>query len=71
MTSKPDLSIAKWRKSQRSVQGDSCLEIAEQYSDVMPVRDSKDKNRTPVVVPRAAWAQFVTAVAATHGDLSA
>ncbi|MFI9721619.1 DUF397 domain-containing protein [Streptomyces sp. NPDC052396] len=66
-----DLSIAQWRKSLRSTQGNQCLEIAEQYPGVMPVRDSKDPNRAPIVVPRAAWSSFVTAVAGTNGRLSA
>ncbi|MCC3767642.1 DUF397 domain-containing protein [Streptomyces sp. UNOC14_S4] len=67
---RPDLTMASWRKSTHSQGGGGCVEIAEQYPGVTPVRDSKDTSRTPVVVPRAAWGRFVTAVVATHGDLS-
>ncbi|MCC2280576.1 DUF397 domain-containing protein [Streptomyces sp. ET3-23] len=59
-----DLTIATWRKSTYSENNGGCIEIAEQYSGVMPVRDSKDPNRAPIVVPRAAWSQFVNAAAA-------
>ncbi|WP_312018711.1 DUF397 domain-containing protein [Streptomyces sp. I05A-00742] len=50
---------------------DGCIEIAEQFPGMMPVRDSKAPDRLPIVVPRAAWSAFVTAVAATDGKLSA
>ncbi|MEU5191373.1 DUF397 domain-containing protein [Streptomyces klenkii] len=70
-TTRPDLSVATWRKSSHSVNDGGCIEIAEQYPDVMPVRDSKDCSRTPMVVSRTAWGSFVTAVVATGGKLSA
>ncbi|MET9415353.1 DUF397 domain-containing protein [Streptomyces klenkii] len=70
-TTRPDLSVATWRKSSHSVNDGGCIEIAEQYPDVMPVRDSKDPNRTPIVVSRTVWGSFVTAVAATNGNLLA
>ncbi|GAA2720237.1 MULTISPECIES: DUF397 domain-containing protein [Streptomyces] len=66
-----DLSIATWRKSTYSQTNGSCIEVAEQFADVMPVRDSKDPGRTPLVFPRSAWSSFVTALAANNGNLSA
>ncbi|GAA2911232.1 hypothetical protein GCM10020221_03730 [Streptomyces thioluteus] len=66
-----DLPIAAWRKSTHSVNEGGCVEVAEQCSEFLPVRDSKDTGRTPLVFPRPAWSAFVTAVAVTNGDLSA
>ncbi|RLU86233.1 DUF397 domain-containing protein [Streptomyces griseocarneus] len=71
-TTHPDLSIAVWRKSSHSGSGSGCVVIAEQYPDLMPIGDSKDLSRAKVIVPRAAFASLVGAVAATpDGDLRA
>ncbi|RLV10431.1 DUF397 domain-containing protein [Streptomyces griseocarneus] len=63
---KPDWSIASWRKSAHSQNASSCIEIAEQYPTILPVRDSKTPSRTPVIVPRASWTNFVGTVTALH-----
>ncbi|MBH1933921.1 DUF397 domain-containing protein [Streptomyces sp. AV19] len=52
---RPDLSTATWRKSTHSENDGGCVEIAEQYPDVLPIRDSKAPGRTPIVVRRAVW----------------
>ncbi|WP_171172485.1 DUF397 domain-containing protein [Streptomyces sp. I05A-00742] len=65
-----DQSIAAWRKSSYCATNEGCIEIAEQFPDALPVRDSKDTDRPPIIVPRAAWSAFVTTVAATDGKLS-
>ncbi|MGK5640801.1 DUF397 domain-containing protein [Streptomyces sp. URMC 126] len=65
-----DLSIASWRKSSYSAGNETCIEVAEQFPGVLPIRDSKTPDRPPIVVPRAAWSAFVTAVAAANGDLA-
>lgn len=51
---------ATWRKSSHSnSNGGSCLEVADGVSGIVPVRDSKDVTRPPLVFPAAAWATFV------------
>ncbi|MGI5340242.1 DUF397 domain-containing protein [Streptomyces sp. CA-181903] len=66
-TETSDLSIAVWRKSSHSQNSASCIEIADQFPGILPIRDSKTPDRSPIVVPRAAWASFVTAVASGGG----
>lgn len=69
-TTRPDLSIAVWRKSSHSMNDDGCIEVAD-FPDVVPVRDSKDPDRPGMIFSATAWSSFVAAVAAAHGDLSA
>ncbi|MBW1601901.1 DUF397 domain-containing protein [Streptomyces sp. JJ66] len=58
-----DLSSAPWRKSSYSGENDSaCVEVADGYADVMPVRDSKNPCGPAVVFPRVAWAAFIDSV---------
>ncbi|MDT0476945.1 DUF397 domain-containing protein [Streptomyces sp. DSM 41014] len=61
------LSGAAWRKSSHSnPDGGACLEFADNLP-VVPVRDSKDPARTPLVFEAGAWSVFADAVA--RGDL--
>ncbi|WUH92962.1 DUF397 domain-containing protein [Streptomyces sp. NBC_00433] len=64
--SAPDLSTATWRKSSYSggTNPDSCIEVADGYPGVVPVRDSKDPQGPALVFPAAAWAAFVADVRA-------
>ncbi|WP_405006685.1 DUF397 domain-containing protein [Kitasatospora purpeofusca] len=57
-----DLSGAEWRKSSHSDGGGGCIEVADGYTDVMPVRDSKDPHGPSLVFPSDAWQSFVSAV---------
>ena len=60
---RPDLSAATWRKSSYSANGgDNCLEVAEDFPGVMPVRDSKAPDRAPLCFQASKWAEFVAAV---------
>nr|WP_237549495.1 DUF397 domain-containing protein [Streptomyces sp. SID4950] len=53
------LSAAAWRKSSYSNQdGGACLEVADDLA-VVPVRDSKDSARGPLVFGVSAWREFV------------
>ncbi|MFJ8434659.1 DUF397 domain-containing protein [Kitasatospora sp. NPDC094019] len=59
-----DLSGARWRKSSHSNGGGGCIEVADGYIGVMPVRDSKDPQGPSLLFPSDAWRSFVTAVRA-------
>lgn len=63
---RPDLTTAIWRKSSYcGGQGDGCVEVANQYPDLIPVRDSKlAPTRRPIIFHTAAWSAFITALAA-------
>ncbi|WDG30799.1 DUF397 domain-containing protein [Streptomyces sp. CA-278952] len=63
--SRPDLTAAAWRKSSYSNQeGGDCVEVADGFPGVVPVRDSKNPHGPALVLPAAAWTAFVAAVAA-------
>ncbi|MEU8996984.1 DUF397 domain-containing protein [Streptomyces caniferus] len=71
MASRPhDVSAACWRKSSYSNgDGGECLEVADDFPGLVPVRDSKVAEGPALVIPAAAWRCFVTAVKA--GSLGA
>ncbi|MER7582516.1 DUF397 domain-containing protein [Kitasatospora sp. NPDC097691] len=62
MTDRVDLTCAKWRKSTYSNGQGGCVEVADGYLGVMPVRDSKDPQGPALVFPVTAWESFVAAV---------
>lgn len=69
MRPRPDLSTAQWRKSSYSnSDGGECIEIADGYPGVIPVRDSKAPAGPALVVPAAAWSAFVSGLRV--GDLA-
>ncbi|MFE9390359.1 DUF397 domain-containing protein [Streptomyces sp. NPDC006784] len=58
-----DLSGARWRASSYSnAAGGECVEVADGLPGVVPVRDSKDIDRAPLVFSAYAWATFVAEV---------
>ncbi|MFJ2864384.1 DUF397 domain-containing protein [Kitasatospora sp. NPDC087314] len=57
-----------WRKSSYSGQGGDCIEVADGFTDVQPVRDSKDPDGPVLLFPSPAWRAFVTAVRAGEFD---
>ena len=58
-----DLSSVTWRKSSYSnSDGGQCLEVSGGLPSLVPVRDSKDTARTPLVFGAAAWKAFVDGV---------
>ncbi|MFJ3220510.1 DUF397 domain-containing protein [Kitasatospora sp. NPDC086801] len=65
-----DLTDASWRKSSYSGGGGgACIEVADGFTDVQPVRDSKDPSGPALLFSSTAWQAFVTAV--RTGELDA
>ncbi|MEV4874866.1 DUF397 domain-containing protein [Streptomyces cyaneofuscatus] len=65
-----DLNAATWRKSSYSNQdGGQCLEVADGFTAVVPVRDSKNPQGPALTFAAAGWSSFVAAV--KGDDLSA
>ncbi|MER7585556.1 DUF397 domain-containing protein [Kitasatospora sp. NPDC097691] len=61
--------ITAWRKSSYSgPNGGQCIEVADGYSGLMPVRDSKDPSGPALVFSSPAWQSFVTAVRSGEFD---
>ncbi|MGW3268902.1 DUF397 domain-containing protein [Streptomyces sp. NPDC001056] len=63
-----DLTKARWRKSSYSggSGGEACIEVADGFPGVVPVRDSKVTAGPVLVIGSAAWSQFVGAVGGTR-----
>ncbi|MFF5254998.1 DUF397 domain-containing protein [Streptomyces leeuwenhoekii] len=63
MTGTPDLSTAVWRKSSYSEGGaNDCVEVADNCSGVVPVRDSKLSAGPVIVFGAGSWSSFVAGV---------
>ncbi|MFF5772633.1 DUF397 domain-containing protein [Streptomyces californicus] len=55
-----DLTAAMWRKSSYSnSDGGDCVEVADGFVGVVPVRDSKRPESVALVFGVSAWAVFV------------
>jgi len=58
-----ELSAASWIKSSYSgANGGDCIEIAPEFPSVVPVRDSKTPDGPVLLVSRAAWGAFASAL---------
>lgn len=56
-------AIVSWRKSSYSNdEGGACVEVADGFTSIVPVRDSKNPTGPVLVVPAAAWLAFVADV---------
>ncbi|GID28439.1 DUF397 domain-containing protein [Paractinoplanes brasiliensis] len=65
-----DLSSAVWRKSTRSgSNGGDCVEVATNLSDVVPVRDTKDRDGGTLMFTPQAWAEFIAGVKVGEFDI--
>ncbi|MEU6171724.1 DUF397 domain-containing protein [Streptantibioticus parmotrematis] len=52
-----------WRKSSYSnPDGGACVEVNDNLTDLVPVRDSKDPHGPVLLFPSASWRSFVSAV---------
>ncbi|MFI2712999.1 DUF397 domain-containing protein [Micromonospora sp. NPDC018662] len=55
-----DLTGARWRKSSRSgSNGGACVEVADDLTGVVGVRDSKDPSGPTLAFAPASWRAFV------------
>ncbi len=64
-TSRTELSAAQWRKSSYSnPDGGNCVEVADDVPGLVPVRDSKNPHRPPLIFEAPAWATFIAQVKA-------
>ncbi|MER6142672.1 DUF397 domain-containing protein [Streptomyces sparsogenes] len=60
MPTTPDLSVARWRKSSYSNNaGGECVEVADNFPGLVPVRDSKDPDGPALVFPAGSWSAFI------------
>ncbi|GAB2456543.1 DUF397 domain-containing protein [Streptomyces incanus] len=59
------LSNARWRKSTYSGGdgGEACVEVADGFPGIVPVRDSKVTAGPVLVIGATAWTEFTGAVA--------
>ena len=58
-----NLSPTVWRKSSYSNgSGGACIEIADGFAGIVPVRDSKDPDGPALVFAAESWSVFVSAV---------
>ncbi|WLW53989.1 DUF397 domain-containing protein [Streptomyces sp. YU58] len=60
MTGTPDLSTAVWRKSSFSEGGaNDCVEIADGFLGIVPVRDSKAPDGQVLLFGATSWTSFL------------
>ncbi|MCK1795786.1 DUF397 domain-containing protein [Streptomyces sp. XM4193] len=63
MPSRPEIATTAWRKSSHSnPDGGDCLEVADDFTGILPVRDSKTPTEPVLVFPAAGWAVFISSV---------
>jgi len=60
MNTTHDLRFARWRKSSYSnADGGECVEVADGYPGVVPIRDSKNPGGPVITVSAGAWRAFI------------
>ncbi|MDX3245669.1 DUF397 domain-containing protein [Streptomyces sp. ME18-1-4] len=58
-----ELSATTWIKSSYSdANGGNCLEVAPEFTSVVPVRDSKRPDGPFLLLTHTSWAAFVTSL---------
>ncbi|MFD4904778.1 DUF397 domain-containing protein [Kitasatospora purpeofusca] len=56
-------AITAWRKSSYSgSEGGNCIEVADDCTDAVPIRDSKDPHGPTLAFTTTAWSSFLTAI---------
>lgn len=64
-----NLTGAEWRKSSRSKDADTCVEVACNLRDAVAVRDSTDPHGPKLTLRRPAFHALVAAIRAGGHDL--
>lgn len=57
-----DLTRASWRKSTHSNGGGGCIEVADRFPGLVPVRDSKNPDGPALIFPAQGFVAFVLGV---------
>lgn len=61
-----DVAVSAWRRSSYcGGNGGECLEFNPELTAVVPVRDSKDTTRPPLIFQAPAWSAFIASVKRT------
>ncbi|WP_413100415.1 DUF397 domain-containing protein [Streptomyces sp. Inha503] len=59
----PDLRVAAWRKSSYSNNaGGECVEVADNFPGIIPVRDSKDPDGPALIFSNDSWSAFIASL---------
>lgn len=67
MTTETSLSSATWRKSSYSGNnGGACVEVADGFPGIVPVRDSKDPQGFTLIFPAETWTAFISDMKVGH-----
>jgi hypothetical protein len=65
MSKTTSLASAVWRKSSYSSEnGGACIEVADGFPGIVPVRDSKDPHGPALVFSAETWTDFIHEVKA-------
>jgi hypothetical protein len=64
-----DFNGARWRTASRSGQTGNCVEVATNLPDVVPVRDTKNRDGGTLAFTPDAWREFLDGVKAGEFDL--
>ena len=59
-----DPSRAVWRTSRFSNNGGACVEVADNLSGIVAIRDSKNSNGPVLLLTPAQWREFITGLRA-------
>ncbi|MFE0042407.1 DUF397 domain-containing protein [Streptomyces albireticuli] len=59
-----DLANVQWRKSTYCGDSGDCVEVADSFPDMVPVRDSKGLDGPALRIAVRAWIEFISGIQA-------